>query len=197
MRNINLSVTWPCISVPTNTKPVKIPQNNKKTPNALLSATDEKYSMGVFSTMIDQNVNHDPHKVPIYISNSYNNSDSFHLFSDKYQISSCNDDNSWFQVEFVRCFAILTGFRLKKSSPSKLRKYKVICTDNISNTIESWKTLIEINEKTENENKDFDIYRFPNISPPVRYIRLVNIGKTWNDNNYLCFYHLDFFGKCL
>lgn len=54
--------------------------------------------------------------------------------------------------------------------------------------------LIEINEKTYNEHKDTDIYEFQHSSPPIKFIRLIQEGRNWNNDDFLLFFHLDFFG---
>ena len=97
----------------------------------------------------------------------------------------------------TRGIAVLNGFRLKKGNNSsvKLRNFKLICTDDSSKPESSWTTLIEINEKTENEHEILDIYEFPHPSPPTRFVRIVQTGKNWGDNWFLLFYHFDLFGS--
>lgn len=103
-------------------------------------------------------------------------------------------EKSWFQVELTRGTAILNRFRLKRSNPFKMRNYKIICTDDLNKPESDWKTLIEINEKTENEHKVLDIYEFAHPSPPVRFIKLIATKSDWDNDLRLRFYHFDLFG---
>ena len=92
---------------------------------------------------------------------------------------------------------IINGFRLKKNHFNKLKSYKIICTNDVNNEVNAWITLIDIDEKIESEHKSLDIYKLPNPSPPVRYIRLVLTGKNWNEKNFLAIRHFDIFGTYL
>ena len=104
-------------------------------------------------------------------------------------------ENSWFQIEFPKGKAIINGFRLKRCVQDKLQQYKIICTDDVYKPLEEWITLIEIDEKSKTEHEILDIYEFPQPSPPIKFIRLIQTGPNWDDNHYLEFYHLDFFGS--
>ena len=91
--------------------------------------------------------------------------------------------------------AILNGFRLKRYSyPDLMKSYKIICSDDINKPIETWTTLIEINEKTKEDHKQLDIYEFPRSSPLTKFIRLIQTGPNWNNDIRLKFYHFDLFG---
>ena len=100
-----------------------------------------------------------------------------------------------FKFELTRGTAVLNGFRLFKCSCNMPKSYKLICTDDSSKPELSWTTLIEINEKTENEHEILDIYEFPHPSPPTRFVRLVLTGKNWSDQLHLQFLHFDLFGS--
>ncbi|KAK8876254.1 hypothetical protein M9Y10_006449 [Tritrichomonas musculus] len=160
-----------------------------------LLSTDSKYSRGVFSTLVSDCENKDPHKCPVIISASNFDFNSFHSLNAKHKISTYSRENSWFQVELTRGIAVLNGFRLMKCNKNKLRSYKLICTDDSSKPESSWTTLIEINEETENEHNDLDIYEFSHPSPPTRFVRLVQTGKNWYDSLSLLFIHFDLFGE--
>ena len=54
--------------------------------------------------------------------------------------------------------------------------------------------MIEIDEKVENEHDVFSVYEFLHPSPLVRFIRIVLTGPTWNNSNYIKFFHFDVFG---
>ena len=160
-----------------------------------LLSTDSKYSRGVFSTLVSESENEDPHKCPVIISAKYFDFNSFHALNAKYNICTYPRENSWFQVELTRGTAVLNGFRLRRCSPEKLRSYKVICTDDSSKPESSWTTLIEIHEKTKNEHELLDIYEFPQPSPPTRFIRLIQTRPNWIDDTRLEFIHFDLFGE--
>ena len=86
---------------------------------------------------------------------------------------------------------------MKRCHPNKMRSYKIICTDDVYKAEEEWTTLIEINEETENEHKQLDIYEFTQPSPPTKYVRLIQTGPNWNNTLNLKFYHFDLFGNYL
>ncbi|KAK8846007.1 hypothetical protein M9Y10_020952 [Tritrichomonas musculus] len=160
-----------------------------------LLSTDSKYSRGVFSTLVSESENEDPHKCPVIISAPYFDFNSFHSINAEHNICTYSYENSWFQVELTRGTAVLNGFRLKRCIAGKLRSYKVICTDDSSKPESSWTTLIEINEETENEHEQLDIYEFPHPSPPTRFVRLVQTGKNWDNDDHLMLIHFDLFGS--
>lgn len=54
--------------------------------------------------------------------------------------------------------------------------------------------LIEIDEKIKDENCKTLVMEFDDVSPPVKFIRLVNTGPNWSNRINLVFHHLDFFG---
>ena len=159
-----------------------------------LLSTEEKYSKGVFATLVGQSENKDPHKCPVIISATYCDYSKFYTLNPPCNVYTLNKNNSWFQVEMTKGMAVLTGFRLERTDPNKLRSYKVICADDSNKLESSWITLIEIEEKTENEHKQLDIYKFLHPSPPVRFVRLVSTGQTWSNNLEFKFLHFDLFG---
>ncbi|KAK8900331.1 hypothetical protein M9Y10_002655 [Tritrichomonas musculus] len=135
-----------------------------------LLSTEAKYSKGVFATLVSESENKDPHKSPVIVFASSLDFDSFYLLDADKNVSTYPYKNSWFQVELTKGTAILNGFRFWRCNPEKLRSYKLICTDDSSKPESSWTTLIEINEKTENEHELLDIYEFPHPSPPTRFV---------------------------
>ena len=156
-------------------------------------STEPRYSKGVFATLVNESENDDPHKCPVIISATNFDFNSFHSLNSSCNICTYPNENSWFQVELTQGAAILNGFRLKRCG-DKLKNYKLICTDDSSKPESSWTTLIEIDEKTENEHEVLDIYEFPQPSPPTRFVRLVQTGQNWNNELFLQFYHFDLFG---
>lgn len=54
--------------------------------------------------------------------------------------------------------------------------------------------MLEVNETDKNEHKDIDIYKFNRLSPPVRFIRLIQTGPNWDNDFFLQLCHMDFFG---
>ncbi|KAK8888185.1 hypothetical protein M9Y10_039249 [Tritrichomonas musculus] len=159
-----------------------------------LLSTDEKYSKGVFATLVEESENNDPHKCPVIIYAQCFDHNCFYSLKPQTNIFTWGCENSWFQVELTRGTAIIIGFRLKRCD-IMLKTYKLICTDDPSKPESSWTTLIEINEKAKDEHEDLDIYEFPHPSPPTRFVRLVQTGKNWNDSYVLSFYHFDLFGS--
>ena len=157
-------------------------------------SSEAKYSKGVFATLIESNSKRDPHKCGVHITSTNFGFNSFHMIDAAANISTDNQENSWFQVELTKGTAIISGFRLKKGNSCKLKNFKIVGTDDINKPIDRWSTLIEINEKTENDHKQLDIYNLPKPSPPIKFIRLIQTGKGWNNDEFLIFYHLDFFG---
>lgn len=80
----------------------------------LLSANKES-TKGIFETAIGSNK--DPHKCGVTIRTNETNICT-HLLN-----------SSWYQIE-LRTETSFKGFRLKRFNHSKLRSYKVICTDD-------------------------------------------------------------------
>lgn len=89
--------------------------------------------------------------------------------------------------------AILCGYRIKRKD-NKLKSYKIVCTNDVNKPLEFWETLIEINEKNQDEHEILDIYEFSQPSRPSKFIRLIQTGPNWNNNLFLQFYHFDIFG---
>ena len=158
-------------------------------------SSSKKFSEGVFSTLIKECLNCDPHFNPVSITSSGVDLNSFHLLSAKKSVSTESEINPWFQIELACGFAILNGFRLKKNKKHKLKSFKIICSDDINKPIEEWTTLIEVDEEKEDEHQDLDIYKFTRPSPPTKIIRLIMTNSTWDNKNYLIFYHIDYFGS--
>lgn len=155
---------------------------------------DKKYSEGVFASLVKLSENQDPHKCPVKINSYCFDYSYFYLLDAEINASTFNHENSWFQIELSSGSAVLTGFRLKKYRLNVLKNFKIICTDDVNKSEELWTQLIEINEKTEDEHYLLDIYNFPHPSPPTRFIRLIQTGPNWENNYFLTFLHLDFFG---
>ena len=161
-----------------------------------LLSPEIKYSGGVFKTLFYENENKDPHKIRVHITSKFFDFNNFYSIKSTKSICTSSNEKEWFQIELTRSVAILNGFRLKKSVPERLKSYKIICTDDASKPTSSWTTLTVINEKTKGDHQDLDIYEFDHPSPPVRFIRLIQTDKNWNDELFLQFYHFDLFGSC-
>lgn len=159
-----------------------------------LLSNDEKYSEGVFKTLILNSESKDPHKIPVLVTAKNFDVNSFHLIDSNHCIGSTECPNLWFQIELTRGYAIIYGFRLKKSKSFNLKSYKVICIDDVNKPIESWVTLIDINEKDKNENLYIVKYEFMDPSPPTKFIRIVQTGPNWDNRLCLKFIHFDVFG---
>ena len=53
---------------------------------------------------------------------------------------------------------------------------------------------MKINEKTQNDHKLLDVYKFEQPSLPVKIIRIIQTGKNWSEDKNLRICHIDFFG---
>lgn len=148
----------------------------------------------VFTTLVDESENKDPHKCPVFIAATSFDFNSFTSSEAKNYVWVYAYENQWFQIELTKCAAILNGFRIKRTETSKLKSYKLICTDDSSKPVSSWTTLIEIDEKTIDEHEILDIYKFERPSPPAKFVRLVHTGKNWDDKLDISFYNFDLFG---
>ena len=160
-----------------------------------LFSNDPEYSEGVFTALFKSSENQDPHRSGVFISSTRYDFNSFYKLDQIKNTSTLNKENSWFQIELTQGFAVITGFRFGRGSPHKARNYKIICTCDVKDPIEDWTTLIEINEKNEDEHRDIDIYLVTQPSPPVKYIRLVQTGQNWCNNFFLKFFNFDIFGN--
>lgn len=154
---------------------------------------EQKYSDGVFNTLVSSCPNQDPHKCPVIISSSNFDFNTFHSLNPQNNICTFSLENSWFQIEFTRGFAILKGFRIKYCYSKQMMNYKIICTDDVKKSIDDWTTLIEI-EKTKQYIYSSNIFEFSQFSPPVRYIRLINTGPNSDNKLDVHFRHFDLFG---
>lgn len=157
-------------------------------------SNEPKYSEGVFYTLVGESENRDPHKSAVHITSSRFDFNSFHLLNSQNSISIFISENSWFQVELTQGSAIITGIALKKNSNNKLRSFKIIGTHDNKIPVETWPTLIQVDEKTEDEHEILDMYEFDHPSPPVKFIRMVQTDNSWSGNLKLSFYYFDIFG---
>ena len=155
---------------------------------------EEKYSNGVFASFIKNIANNDPHLCPVILSAKNFDFNTFHSLDSDGNICTSGKQNSWFQVEFTKGLAVISGFRLKRCELGKLKSFKIICTNNVNDPNTEWYKLIEINEVDKEEHKQLDIYEFPHPSPPIKFIRLVQTDKNWSGGFFLKIIHLDFFG---
>ena len=160
-------------------------------------SSETKYSHGVFSALLYQTEDHDPHKCPVFLSASNFDLNTFTLINPPGNICTYNEENSWFQIEFTQGMAVLHGLRLKRCSQSKMRNYKIICTGDANKPEEKWTTLIEINEKRNDEHELLDVYQFHKPSPPAKYVRMIQTGPNLDNEFYLKFIHFDLFGDYL
>ena len=100
----------------------------------------------MFSTIIEKNRDHDPHKCPVIISSNFFDFNGFYKTDIAYNICTFDVENSWFQIELTQGFAVLNGFRIKRVSPYKPKSYKILGTGDSNNPESAWTTLIKINE---------------------------------------------------
>lgn len=71
---------------------------------------------------------------------------------------------------------------MKKTEKSRLKCFKIICSNAVNKPIEEWTTLINVVKKSENKQKNIDIYEFPRLSPPTRFIRVLMTDASWDDD---------------
>lgn len=172
-------------------------------------SSDCKYSGGVFKTLLNQSPNHDVHKCPLIISSPLFDHNNFHSINSTKCIGIYDGSDKWFQVELTKGKAEIIAFRLGKnvkaiSVPNSnvfkkytLKSFKIIGTDVFKDDIESWTTLLDINEKSIDDSNPLEIYPLPSKSAPVKYIRIVLTGPSFENDHLLIFYHFDFFGVYL
>ena len=160
-----------------------------------LLSNESEYSNGVFAALVNKSENKDPHKSRVFITSTNYGFNSFYSGKISGNTSTLNELNSWFQIEFTHGCAFLTGFLLERGHQYESKNFKIVGTDDIRNPIDSWITLIEINEKTLNDHRNPDVYKFNKLSHPVRFVRFIQIGPNWSDNNFLKFHHFDLFGR--
>ena len=155
---------------------------------------DQKYSKGVFATLIENCPAKDPHKCSVHITAKNYDFDSYIRIDSKLSICTSFMQNSWFQIELTKGKILINGFRLKRTKSNKLKSFKIIGTDDIKKPLDSWMTLTEINEKNINEHQMLDVYKIVQPNKPLKIIRLVQTGPNWNNQNFLMFHHFDIFG---
>lgn len=156
-------------------------------------SNDAKYSNGVFSTLVNQAPNHDPHKSRILISATNLSPTSLHQINSN-TFMSVIGVGKWIQVELIHGSAILIGFRLTRTKQITLKSFKIICTDDEKLPLESWMTLIEVNEESRDEHNLLNSYMFDRPSPPVRFIRIVNMSLNWAEKKSMKIQHFELFG---
>ena len=75
-----------------------------------------------------------------------------------------------------------------------LRSFKIVGTEFYKDDINSWTTLLEVDDQSEKDINKLDIYTLPYTSEPVKYIRIIQTKPSFEGENRLCFFHFDFFG---
>lgn len=148
--------------------------------------------VGVFTQLIQNSEHHDPHRIGVFISATcFDTNHFFRIQPDevyKYHVITHNEENSWFQVKLIKGCAQLTGFRLQKIDWNNTLKYKIIASFDGS----TWITLYQTNDE---EKELFVVKKFDKISPKIKIIKIIQIGKSGNNCFQFKFYHFDVFGK--
>lgn len=165
-----------------------------------LLSPDSKYSNGYFKTLINENPNHDPHKIGVNISATRYDYNNFHLHDKDYpNITTKNIENSWFQIELVKGLGIICAFRLKAVQNYTPIHYKIVAideivatddTDDAEKVIKKWHLLYEGNEKISDQWINIQL---PHKSPPVKFVRLIQLEKNQSSHK-LKLIHFDIFG---
>lgn len=192
---------------PTECKKIKIiPNNNEKLVNfdkknneaylrmkkIELFSPDPRYSDGYFKTLIKESFHKNSRKIGVNLSSSRYDFNKFHLHDVNYPHTTTFDkQNSWFQIELTKCFAFVNGFRLKcLSKEFQPLKYKIIATYDYKDDETMWHTLYEGNDKNP---EPIILKKFSMLSPPVKFIRIVQLDKNSVDYE-LKVHHFDIFG---
>lgn len=158
------------------------------------TSPDDKYKKGVFATLIDNQENNDPHKCGVHITASNFDFNSFYSADAKYCIITVSEEDSWFQLELTKGSASITGFRLRRCNPGKIKSLKIVATDDVNKTSDQWITLLELTEKSEESTPLIDAYKLNQPSPNVKFIRLIQTSPNWENQLGLKFLHFDIFG---
>lgn len=187
-KKIRLIQTGPCWDKKNNLlsiKRIELIQSNPIPP-------DTKY---LFSSLLQKSEGQDPHRCPVLIRASLFDFNRIHdINAKKANISTFPRENSWLMIELTRGFAIISGFRLKRRLPAKLRSFKIICSEDASMPEDAWTEIFVLSEKTENEHQMLDVYEFLHPSPPTRFIKIIQTGPTWDNRHNLHMLHFDIFG---
>lgn len=153
-------------------------------------SSDEKYTKGVFQTLVDKYK--DPHLSKVLISSTSFVNDTFYLINTSDHISTGFAENSWFQVELTKGLAIINGFRVDLQN---LKSFKIIATEDKKKPINSWIELYEFNENQTSDSKNLTFCMLPQQSIPVKCIRLIQTKPNRRNKKNLVIYHFDIFGK--
>lgn len=144
--------------------------------------------------MISTSFRKDPHDIPVHVSASVFDYNHFHdINCSKNIYIDGSGKNEYFQIEFTKGYAVLTGFRLKRTNARTLKQFKLICSDDQNKNIDYWQVLIDVCENFK-PDRLMDVFTFEQASPPVRFARLVMTGPTHSGDYKFSFLHLDFFG---
>lgn len=154
-------------------------------------SNDDKYSKGVFSTLV-KNCMNDPHRCPVLINATYFDFNKFYMVNKDSHISTLNAKDSWFQVELSKGFAIITGFRLQRCNSDSLKSFMIQCKID-----DKWITLFDYKDKNIKEDNLLATYKLPQISPPTKFIRIIQTRPNNDGSYYLLFFHFDIFGTYL
>ena len=144
----------------------------------------------VFESLLQESKDHDRHRCGVILIASHYDTNYFYLKNDsKHWITTNNKPGSWLQIELTKGYAILTGFRFRKTKNHLTLHYKIIATDDKNKEERTWKTLIDV----KNENEINVTRKFNELSPRVKFIRLVQTGKNIK-NDELKLKHFELFG---
>ncbi|KAK8844441.1 hypothetical protein M9Y10_024299 [Tritrichomonas musculus] len=146
----------------------------------------------IFQSLLESH-NHDRHKCGVFLKASHYDTNYFYLKDNSnHWITTNNVAFSWLQIELTKGYTILTGFKLRKTETFKTLHYKIIATDDKNKEEHLWKTLY----KTEDKGKDeVNIVRvFNELSPRIKFIRIVHTGKNSQNNFELKLNNFDIFG---
>lgn len=87
-------------------------------------------SKSICESLIEKREDKDPHRCGVFIKASVFDYDNFFDINNKNEIITLAENNPYFKYEITKGYAILTGFRFKKTIWHKTTHYKIIATDN-------------------------------------------------------------------
>ena len=104
----------------------------------------------VFTSLLEKY--NDPHKCGVLINASNFDFNSFYSVDAKFCIITVSEEDSWFQIELTKGEVQIDAVRLRRCNPGKLKSFKIIATDDVNKTTDSWHKLIEVEEKSEEKS---------------------------------------------
>lgn len=147
---------------------------------------------GYFKSIIDNYNN--IHLLPICLRFDNFSTESFYLINTKNSVSSYfqNGTDGYFEIQFINGFALVEGYRLKRTSEQEQMKAWIIMGQQKDDG--EWINLDQREEESLFSYPPCDVYEMK-VKTLVKRIRIVQTQKTWDNTCVLRFDHFDVFGK--